>query len=110
VTTENLAVNSPLSHRKKKRNWSELRPLLCRCRWEKSPQAGFDRKQPDHSRGKQPVKNCVNCSFWGEQPFLRNANMHDPNDFEVIFRMTITRGGRKIRRSDGKPWKIVLRK
>lgn len=36
--------------------------------------------------------------------------MHDPNDFEVIFRMTITRGGRKIRRADGKPWKIVLRK
>ncbi|MDQ7745677.1 hypothetical protein [Hydrogenophaga pseudoflava] len=31
-------------------------------------------------------------------------------DFEsVIFRMTITRGGRKIRRPDGKPWKIVLR-
>jgi hypothetical protein len=23
--------------------------------------------------------------------------------------MTITRGGKKIRRSDGKPWKIVLR-
>lgn len=34
----------------------------------------------------------------------------ESNDFEiVIFRMTITRGGRKIRRADGKPWKIVLR-
>lgn len=31
-------------------------------------------------------------------------------DFEtVIYRMTITRGGKKIRRTDGKPWKIVLR-
>lgn len=28
----------------------------------------------------------------------------------VIYRMTITRGGKKIRRPDGKPWKIVLRK
>jgi hypothetical protein len=27
----------------------------------------------------------------------------------VIFKMTITRGGKKICRSDGKPWKIVLR-
>ena len=37
--------------------------------------------------------------------------MH-PDDFPsetVIFRMTITRGGKKIRRPDGKPWKIVLR-
>lgn len=31
-------------------------------------------------------------------------------DFEtVIFRMTRTVNGRKIRRADGKPWKIVLR-
>lgn len=28
----------------------------------------------------------------------------------VIYRMTITRRGKKIRRPDGKPWKIVLRK
>jgi len=35
--------------------------------------------------------------------------MADSNDSNVIFRMTITRGGRKIRRPDGKPWKIVLR-
>lgn len=36
---------------------------------------------------------------------------HDDNIVEnVIFRMTITRGGKKIRRADGKPWKIVLRK
>jgi hypothetical protein len=35
--------------------------------------------------------------------------MADSSDTEVIFRMTITRGGRKIRRPDGKPWKIVLR-
>lgn len=35
--------------------------------------------------------------------------MADSNDPIVIFRMTITRGGRKIRRADGKPWKIVLR-
>ena len=37
--------------------------------------------------------------------------MH-PDDFSsesVIFRMTITRGGKKLRRADGKPWKIVLR-
>lgn len=27
----------------------------------------------------------------------------------VIYRMTITRGGKKIRRADGSPWKIVLR-
>lgn len=27
----------------------------------------------------------------------------------VIFRMTKTVGGKKIRRPDGKPWKIVLR-
>jgi hypothetical protein len=37
--------------------------------------------------------------------------MFDSPDAEtVIYRMTITRGGKKIRRSDGKPWKIVLRK
>jgi hypothetical protein len=36
--------------------------------------------------------------------------VNESKDFEtVIFRMTITRGGKKIRRSDGKPWKIVLR-
>lgn len=36
--------------------------------------------------------------------------MFDLHDTEaVIFRMTITRGGKKIRRADGKPWKIVLR-
>lgn len=36
--------------------------------------------------------------------------MFDLHDAEtVIFRMTITRGGKKIRRADGKPWKIVLR-
>lgn len=35
--------------------------------------------------------------------------MADSNDPIIIFRMTITRGGRKIRRPDGKPWKIVLR-
>lgn len=35
--------------------------------------------------------------------------MADSNDRNVIFRMTITRGGRKVRRPDGKPWKIVLR-
>jgi hypothetical protein len=34
--------------------------------------------------------------------------MTDENP-DVIFRMTITRNGRKIRRPDGKPWKIVLR-
>lgn len=28
----------------------------------------------------------------------------------VIFRMTITRNGKKIRRADGRPWKIVIRK
>lgn len=33
-----------------------------------------------------------------------------PEAETVIYRMTITRGGKKIRRSDGKPWKIVLRK
>jgi hypothetical protein len=37
------------------------------------------------------------------------ANSNDADEM-VIFRMTITRGGRKIRRPDGKPWKIVLRK
>jgi hypothetical protein len=36
--------------------------------------------------------------------------MSDADDTVVIFRMTITRAGRKIRRPDGKPWKIVLRK
>lgn len=36
--------------------------------------------------------------------------MADSNDTVVIFRMTITRGGRKIRRPDGKPWKIELKK
>lgn len=37
--------------------------------------------------------------------------MFDQTDPEsVIFRMTLTRGGKKIRRADGKPWKIVLRK
>lgn len=36
---------------------------------------------------------------------------NDKNVIEsVIYRMTITRGGKKIRRPDGKPWKIVLRK
>jgi hypothetical protein len=34
---------------------------------------------------------------------------HD-DEGEVIFRMTITVKGKKIRRKDGKPWKIVLRK
>jgi hypothetical protein len=33
----------------------------------------------------------------------------DHDDQDVIFRMTITRDGKKIRRPDGKPWKIVLR-
>jgi hypothetical protein len=33
----------------------------------------------------------------------------DHDDQDVIFRMTITLNGKKIRRPDGKPWKIVLR-
>ncbi len=36
--------------------------------------------------------------------------MADSNDTVVIFRMTITRNGRKIRRPDGRPWKIELKK
>jgi hypothetical protein len=28
---------------------------------------------------------------------------------EVIYRMTITRNGKTIRRKDGRPWKIVIR-
>lgn len=35
---------------------------------------------------------------------------YEEDDGEVIFRMTITVKGRKIRRKDGKPFKIVLRK
>ena len=33
---------------------------------------------------------------------------HDENE-EVIFRMTIRRNGRLIRRKDGRPFKIVVR-
>lgn len=36
--------------------------------------------------------------------------MKNDDDYEVIFRMTITRNGKRIRRADGKPWKIVIRK
>lgn len=38
------------------------------------------------------------------------SNVQNGEDGEVIFRMTITVKGRKIRRKDGRPFKIVLRK
>lgn len=49
---------------------------------------------------------------------LRGVNPSQEHDMRptapatdaVIFRMTITRNGRKIRRADGRPWKIVIRK
>lgn len=37
------------------------------------------------------------------------AHHHD-EDEQVIFRMFITRGGKRIYRKDGRPWKIVIRK
>jgi hypothetical protein len=33
----------------------------------------------------------------------------DHNDHDGIFRMPHTRNGKKIRRPDDRPWKIVLR-
>ena len=32
------------------------------------------------------------------------------DEYEIIFRMTITRNGRRVRRRDGKPWMIRIRR
>ncbi len=40
---------------------------------------------------------------------LENTIMID-DEYEIIFRMTITRNGRRVRRRDGKPWMIRIRR
>jgi hypothetical protein len=110
VTIEILVVNSPLSHRKKSATGQSCAPYFADAGGKSLPKPGLTESKQIIAVASSRSRTVSIVQFGEGQTFLRNANMHDPNDFEVIFRMTITRGGRKIRRSDGKPWKIVLRK